>query len=522
MNDVHTETSAEADIRLEKADKALRVSEARYRRLFETAQDGILLLNAATAQIEDVNPFLINLLGYTYETFLGKKLWEIGCFKNTALSMEAFAELQERHYIRYENMPLETRDGRLISVEFVSNLYSCEGVDVIQCNIRDNTKRHFAELALNASARALQLLSQSNEALLSSTTEDTLLAEYCRIAVKTGGYRMACVGLGDGGPGRRIQTIAQHGADDDFLALVHGTWAEAGDESDIVGRALWSGLVQVSEDIASDRSMTRLREAALQRGYRSAIAVPFRLPEGTLACLSLYAGTCDVWSLPERKLLQEIAADLAFGIAAIRTELARNQNQKSLRIALEQTIEVIANTIDERDAYTAGHQRRVASLCAAIGAELGISAERIQGLRLAATIHDLGKIGVPAEILSKPSQLTPLEFEMIKLHAQAGYDILRNVTFPWPIAQTILQHHERMDGSGYPSGLKGDELLLESRIMAVADIVEAMSSHRPYRPALGIDAALAEIEAQGGVTLDAGAVAACLRIFREKDYAIES
>ncbi len=516
------EKSADTAISSSIADLALRVSETRYRRLFEAAQDGILLLNAETAQIEDVNPFLIHLLGYSHDTFLGKKLWEIGCFKNTALSMEAFAELQERHYIRYENLPLETRDGRLISVEFVSNLYTCEGVEVIQCNIRDNTKRHLAELAVKATSRALQLLSESNEALLSSTTEDTLLAEYCRIAVATGGYLMACVGLGEGDPNRRVRTIAQHGADEAFLVLLHGTWAEAGDKPDIVGRALSSCLVQVAEDISSDESMAGLREAALQRGYRSAIALPFRLPGGTTACLSLYAGACDVWSQPERKLLQEIAADLAFGIAAIRTELARNQNQKSLRIALEQTIEVIANTIDERDAYTAGHQRRVASLCAAIGAELGISAERIQGLRLAATIHDLGKIGVPAEILSKPSQLTPLEFEMIKLHAQAGYDILRNVTFPWPIAQTILQHHERMDGSGYPSGLKGDELLLESRIMAVADVVEAMSSHRPYRPALGIDAGLAEIEAQGGITLDATVVAACLRIFREQGYTIES
>jgi len=501
--------------------KALRVSEARYRRLFEAAQDGILLLNAQTAQIEDVNPFLVRLLGYSHEEFLGKKLWEIGCFKDTAISKEAFVELQERHYIRYENMPLRTKDGRVVSVEFVSNLYDCEGVSVIQCNIRDNTKRHLAELALQASARALQLLSESNRALLGSATEERLLAEFCRIAVETGGYKLACVGVGDDGPDRRVRMLAHFGGEDGFVVWAHTDWGDSKPGNGPTGRALRTAEVQFSEDIAADESMALWRDEALARGFRSVIALPFTLPDGIRACLTLYGSAPDTWSSPERKLLQEIASDLAFGIAALRSEIARIRYQGSLRRSLEQTIQVIADTIDERDSYTAGHQRRVAGICVRLGAELGLDSERIHGLRLAAMIHDLGKISVPAEILAKPRALSRVEFELIKQHPRIGFDIVKDVIFPWPIAQMILQHHERLDGSGYPLGLKADAILLESRILAVADTVEAMSSHRPYRAALGTEVALKEISAHRGITLDAQVVDACLRVFREQGYEIE-
>jgi HD-GYP domain-containing protein (c-di-GMP phosphodiesterase class II) len=220
-------------------------------------------------------------------------------------------------------------------------------------------------------------------------------------------------------------------------------------------------------------------------------------------------------------LLQEIAGDIGFGIEALRTAVAKLEYQEKLRESLEKTIQVIADTGDQRDAYTGGHQRRVANICSRIATELGLSADRIHGLHLAATIHDLGKIGIPAEILSKPRGLTALEFGLIKEHAIIGFNILKDVSFPWPIAEIILQHHERIDGTGYPFGVRGESLLLESRILAVADVVEAMASHRPYRPALGIEAALSEISSHRGVTLDEQVVDACLRIFHVHGYIIE-
>jgi PAS domain S-box-containing protein/putative nucleotidyltransferase with HDIG domain len=192
-----------------------------------------------------------------------------------------------------------------------------------------------------------------------------------------------------------------------------------------------------------------------------------------------------------------------------------------LRNALGGIIQVLSAVSEQRDPYTAGHQRRVADLAQAIAQELGLSPDRAEGIRVAGIIHDIGKMSIPAEILSKPTRLSEIEYKMIQSHAQIGHDILGDVKFAWPIANIILQHHERMDGSGYPQGLKGDDILLESRILAVSDVIEAMASHRPYRPALGIEAALKEIENNKGVLYDPAVVSACLTLFREKGYALK-
>ncbi len=192
--------------------------------------------------------------------------------------------------------------------------------------------------------------------------------------------------------------------------------------------------------------------------------------------------------------------------------------ERRLREGLERTVEAIAATIEMRDPYTAGHERRVVELATAIARELGLAEEKIEGLRFAALVHDIGKIRIPAEILSKPAVLSPIEFEMIKAHCQVGHDMLKGIEFPWPVARIVLEHHERLDGSGYPNGLKGGQALLESKILAVADVVEAMASHRPYRPALGVDAALAEIAGKRGIWYDPGVVDACLRLFRERGF----
>ncbi len=195
-------------------------------------------------------------------------------------------------------------------------------------------------------------------------------------------------------------------------------------------------------------------------------------------------------------------------------EQTAERHLAQLESALVGTIEALSTMVELRDPYTAGHQRRVGDIAAMIGEELGLSEEQIKGLRFSGYVHDVGKISIPAEILSKPGRLAPYEFELIKNHAQQGYDVLKGIEFPWPVARAILEHHERVDGSGYPCGLKGEEISLEARILAVADTVEAMSSHRPYRPALGTDAALREIQEQSGKRYDERVVAACLRLFR--------
>jgi HD-GYP domain-containing protein (c-di-GMP phosphodiesterase class II) len=192
-----------------------------------------------------------------------------------------------------------------------------------------------------------------------------------------------------------------------------------------------------------------------------------------------------------------------------------------LKTALTSTVEVATIISEMRDPYTVGHERRVAEIAVAIGTALGFDADRLEGLQVAGHLHDIGKMTVPAEILTRPGKLRATEFQLIQEHPQAGYDVLKGVEFPWPVAQVALQHHERMDGTGYPVGLKGKSILLEARIIAVADVVEAMFSHRPYRPGLGIVRALAEIERGRGTAFDADVVDACLHLFRDEGYELK-
>ena len=210
----------------------------------------------------------------------------------------------------------------------------------------------------------------------------------------------------------------------------------------------------------------------------------------------------------------------------LKQDIARRENAEAevqstldkLRSAMGGVVQAMALTVERRDPYTAGHQRRVSDLARGVATEMALTTHQIDGIRMAGLIHDLGKICVPAEILSKPGQLTEIEHTLIKDHPQVGYEILKQIEFPWPVAQIVLQHHERIDGSGYPVGLSGDDIIIEAKTLAVADVVEAMASHRPYRPTLGRDMALEEISQNRGVLYDADVVDACMKLLQEKDF----
>lgn len=201
-----------------------------------------------------------------------------------------------------------------------------------------------------------------------------------------------------------------------------------------------------------------------------------------------------------------------------RVEEELNRSLVRLQKTFEDTVNALVSALERRDPYTAGHQRRVANLACSLAQEMGLSKRKVEGIRLAGIVHDIGKIQIPTEILIKPTHLSEIEFVMIKTHPQVGFDILKEIEFPYPVAQIILQHHERMDGSGYPAGLRGNEIFLEARILAVADVVEAMSSHRPYRPALGIATALDEIKKYSGIIYDSKSVDACVNLFLNKKF----
>jgi putative nucleotidyltransferase with HDIG domain len=216
-------------------------------------------------------------------------------------------------------------------------------------------------------------------------------------------------------------------------------------------------------------------------------------------------------SLEERQLLPTASADMLVDIESVK------RKHSELYKTIEGVIQVVSKVVGSRDPYTASHQRRVAELARAIAREIGLTDWQVTGIYITGLLHDVGKVSVPSEILTKPGKITSSEFDIIKNHCRVGYDILQKIDFPWPVSSVVLQHHERLDGSGYPEGLSGDDIILEARILGVADVVEAMSSHRPYRPSLGLDCALEEIKQGSGTLYDSDVVAACLKLLGENE-----
>jgi len=630
--------------------KALRVSESRYRRLFETAQDGILLLNADTAQIEDVNPYLINMLGYSHAEFLGKKLWEVGPFADMAQSKEMFAELQAKGFVRYEDLPLRTISGERIAVEFVSNAYDCEGVKVIQCNIRDISGRKAAAARSERQTKLYSALSHCNKAIVYCSSEDELFSEICRAAVQFGGMKMACIGLVDTQTGM-VRPVASFGDEANFIRDMGISVAiDSPNGNGPTGTAIRDNQPSWCQDFLHDPITAPWHAPAARAGVAASASLPLHSGGVVIGAFILYSSEANCFDESARDLLEEMASDICFALDNFTRELQRRRAEEELLAAEEKfrslveqaitgifiiqdgklvyvnpryaeivghgaatelistdllhwvaetdrsqiaenmrrlldgeslsvafefglvrqdgmtiqagasisrsmqdgrpaiigmlqdisqkrrdeedirryaaqlktafmsTVEVATIISEMRDPYTAGHERRVAEIAVAIGNALGLDTSQQEGLHVAGHLHDIGKITIPAEILAKPGKISAIEYQLIQGHARSSYDVLKGVNFPWPVAQVALQHHERMDGSGYPQGLKGDAILFEARIMAVADVVEAMSSHRPYRPGLGIKKALAEIERGRGTAYDVDAADTCLRLFRENGY----
>ncbi len=267
-----------------------------------------------------------------------------------------------------------------------------------------------------------------------------------------------------------------------------------------------------------DKELIKEKKEAWKKGKQVSSSYEFRIISEDGEEKVVEANTIDVGRDGEVKeigILRDITERK-------QAEEERKKSFERLRRALEETVSALASAVEMRDPYTAGHQKRVTNLACAIAEEMGVSKEQLDGLHMAGVIHDIGKMIVPGEILSKPGRLTEIDFSMIETHPQVGYDILKTVEFPYPVAQIVLQHHERMDGSGYPAGLKGKEILLEARILAVADVIEAIASRRPYRAALGINRALKEISKNRGILYDPGAVDACLKLFKEKLFKLST
>jgi PAS domain S-box-containing protein/putative nucleotidyltransferase with HDIG domain len=298
-------------------------------------------------------------------------------------------------------------------------------------------------------------------------------------------------------------------------------------EADLNGRLTYANQTGLNwfgyseDEIVRQRNVAEMvieeqREQAA-RTFRRAVEVG-EVPAGEYTALRS-DGTTFPALVSSRAIMRDGEAIGVRGVLVDITE--RVEAARRIERALSRTIHALAVTTEMRDPYTAGHQERVTRLAMAMAGRMGLPADRVEGLRVAGLLHDVGKVSVPAEILSKPTGLSTIELALVRSHSETGYAILREIEFPWPVATIVLQHHERMDGSGYPSGLRGEEILLEARILAVADSVEAMASHRPYRAALGIEEALAELARGRGTAYDVDAASACLSLFTEDGFRLD-
>jgi putative nucleotidyltransferase with HDIG domain len=379
--------------------------------------------------------------------------------------------------------------------------------------------------AMAGSLRALRTLAAVNQKLVRSSSESEFLQAACEIVVKTGGYLMAWVGFAEYGQDKGVRLVAQYGYEEGYLASTNITWASTGRGHGPAGSAIGTGRTQVNQNVLTNPLTAPWRKAALERGFQSSIGLPLKRDLGTFGALTIYAREPGAFGEGEVALLEAVAADLALGIGTLRSRAKHEHSAEQMRQyesrthqGMEETIEADCAAIKGHDEHTYGHQKRVAALAVAIANEMGLPEIEVHGVKVAALVHDIGNLMVPAEILAKTDALSAIEYGLVQEHAQAGRDILEDITFPWAIADTVWQHHERLDGSGYPRGLQGDEILLGARVIGVADVVEAMASGRPYRPLLSMDVALQEIGRGRGVSFDSTVVDACVNVCRENRF----
>ncbi|MGM0594597.1 MAG: HD domain-containing phosphohydrolase [Pseudomonadota bacterium] len=395
--------------------------------------------------------------------------------------------------------------------------------------LEEITERERMAEALRRENRTRKMISASNMALVRAEDEQELLQRICHTITELGGYNAAWVGFAKEDGALQLAPVAYAGLDAGQVEKLRQRLADPNYRESPANRAFTEGRIALISDPGDQHSPHCLLPTGDSLQCASVLATPLVNGGEVLGVLSIHTSEQGRFSDAELALLNELAGDLAYGLTALRSRHQRDRAERArlklverLEQSLNKTVQAMATALEVRDPYTAGHQRNVATIATALARSLGFDDEQTEGVRIAATIHDLGKISIPAEILSKPGRLSEVEYQIVKTHSEVGYNILKGIDFPWPVATMVHQHHERLDGSGYPQGLKGEAILPGAQVIGVADVVEAIASHRPYRPALGIDQALEELERGRGIRYETRIVDACTTLFREEGFRFEA
>lgn len=500
------------------AERALREREEMFHAITTASLDAIVLIDNEE-RVVHWNPAAERIFGYPAQEAAGRKLHDlVAPERHREKAAAGFAAFRDsgRGPLVGKTLEIEARrrDGSEFPVELsiaalkLKDRWHSVGI------VRDITARRRAREQAEAARRALGSLSAVNRAVVHARRPDRLLQQVCDAVSAEGGYPLVWVGRFEDRDGGRLVPRARAGPAGDGMAPLRPDGRSPEMEAVRTGRPV------VVDDLAAAEGFDPgWRERTLAQGLGSCIALPLRGDDVVTGCLAIYAARPGAFgAAATRALLADLAEDLAFGLRTLGERLKRASLERRHQGLLVATIGALSTAVEKRDPYTAGHQRRVAELAVAIARKLGLQEDRVDGIRLGGLVHDVGKIYIPAEILNRPGRLTEAEFALIRSHPEVGAEIVRGIDFPWPVRDMILQHHERLDGSGYPGGLRGGAICREARILAVADVVEAMSTHRPYRPALGLGTALQEIEAGRGARYDPDAVDACLTLFRREGF----
>jgi HD-GYP domain-containing protein (c-di-GMP phosphodiesterase class II) len=389
--------------------------------------------------------------------------------------------------------------------------YACQGHILILTHKLD-------ELKSDRLTALKDTMLQSQTIMLTEKDEVSLMQKMVDVLVTNYGYVLVWIGIPVQNEVKEIKPVAMAGTAIAYLDDITVHWSEDNYSQGTAGMAINTEEIQVLQIMAGSPGFLPWQEAAAKAGFKGCITLPLFDRDKVIAALMVYSTIENSFDEAEISLLTEFSNSLGFAIQSLRIEIEKENFRTGLNRASMDAINAIAATIEKRDPYTTGHQDRVVILAVEIALILGWDQSRIEGLRLGATIHDIGKIYVPAEILNRPGKLTHGELEIIKTHPQVGYDILEHTHFPWPIREMIYQHHERLDGSGYPLGLKGGQIIDEAKVIAIADVVEAVTSHRPYRPGNDIEVALDIIQKGRDEQFDPRMVDICVKLFREQGF----
>jgi PAS domain S-box-containing protein len=488
------------------------------------AQDGKVATDLSTGLIVDANPAMETLTGYSRAELIGMNV--------TMLHPESEREAVEADFRKsllrpapHFDLHIQRKDGRSVPVAiWSSEKFELAGRSLVIGELRDITDQQQKEHLLSTQNWALSAFSVAAVALGRAHSADALLQCICEAITHQSPYVFAWVGIAEDGPDKKIRIAASAGSAAGYLDGLHLSWsADQPMGRGPTGICIRTGELQLVNDTEKSPAFDPLRKRSRKFGIRSSVSVPLRVEGVWRGALIVFGARPNIFEAAPVLVFQHLSEQIVHGVRALEQQMALHAGladlakaQKQLSEALTAAVTAIVTAMELRDPYTAGHESRVAEIACAIGKEMGLDEERLQGLQMAAMVHDIGKISIPTEILTKPSRLSKEEYDLIKTHPQAGYSILRDIPFTWPVAEIVRQHHEKLDGSGYPYGLKVDAILPEAKILAVADIVEAMASDRPYRAKLGLEVALAEIKALSGTLLDADVVRVCTDLFREK------